>query len=81
MGLMTGLRKAATIAGAPAAAMQRLVHGTTVATNAVLERKPTSLALLTTAGFASVLEIGRHDVPPGENYYGWVKPGGPSRPS
>lgn len=37
----------------------RFVHGTTVATNAVLERKGPKTGLLTTAGFRDVLEIGR----------------------
>ncbi|WP_191057583.1 hydantoinase/oxoprolinase family protein [Geminicoccus harenae] len=35
------------------------LHGTTIATNAVLERKGARLGLLTTAGFKDVLEIGR----------------------
>jgi N-methylhydantoinase A len=38
------------------------------------------MALVTTAGFRSVLEIGRHDIPPGENYYGWIKPDRPVTP-
>jgi N-methylhydantoinase A len=37
----------------------RFVHGTTVATNAVLERKGACVGLITTAGFRDVLEIGR----------------------
>ncbi|MBB4002610.1 hydantoinase/oxoprolinase family protein [Aurantimonas endophytica] len=37
----------------------RFVHGTTVATNAVLERKGPKTGLLTTAGFKDILEIGR----------------------
>jgi N-methylhydantoinase A len=37
----------------------RFVHGTTVATNAVLERRGPKTGLLTTAGFKDVLEIGR----------------------
>ena len=37
----------------------RFVHGTTVATNAVLERKGAKIGLLTTVGFKDVLEIGR----------------------
>src|SRR3954447_6385422 len=37
----------------------RFVHGTTVATNAVLERKGAKVGLITTAGFRDVLEIGR----------------------
>ena len=36
---------------------ERLVHGTTVATNALLERKGASVALLTTAGHRDVLEM------------------------
>ena len=41
----------------------RLLHGTTVATNALLERKGARTALVTTAGFADVVEIGRQDRP------------------
>lgn len=41
--------------------IDRFVHGTTVATNAVLERKGSRLGLLTTAGFTDVLEIGRQN--------------------
>ena len=37
----------------------RFVHGTTVATNAVLERKGSCVGLITTEGFRDVLEIGR----------------------
>jgi N-methylhydantoinase A len=40
-----------------------LVHGTTVATNAVLERKGAICALITTAGFRDVLEMRRRDRP------------------
>ena len=40
-----------------------IVHGSTVATNAILERKGARTALITTAGFRDVLEIGRQDRP------------------
>jgi len=40
-----------------------LVHGTTVATNALLERRGARTALLTTAGFRDVLAIGRQNRP------------------
>ena len=40
-----------------------LVHGSTVATNALLERRGARAALLTTAGFEDVLEIGRQARP------------------
>ncbi|HEX9682999.1 MAG TPA: hydantoinase/oxoprolinase family protein [Acidimicrobiales bacterium] len=45
--------------GAP----QRLAHGTTVATNAVLERAGAAVALYTTAGFEDVIEIARQTRP------------------
>ncbi len=40
-----------------------LAHGTTVATNALLERRGARVALLTNAGFADLIEIGRQDRP------------------
>jgi N-methylhydantoinase A/oxoprolinase/acetone carboxylase beta subunit len=45
--------------GVAAADITRFVHGTTVATNAVLERKGARIGLITTEGFKDVLEIGR----------------------
>jgi N-methylhydantoinase A/oxoprolinase/acetone carboxylase beta subunit len=41
------------------AAVQRFLHGTTVATNAILEGNTARVALITTAGFGDVIEIGR----------------------
>ena len=38
-----------------------LIHGSTVATNAVLERKGASTLFLTTKGFKDILEIQRHE--------------------
>ncbi|MBI4751721.1 MAG: hydantoinase/oxoprolinase family protein [Acidobacteria bacterium] len=49
-----------------------LVHGSTVATNALLERKGAAVALITTAGFEDVLLIGRQTRP--ELYNFFVKP-------
>ncbi|MDP9019388.1 MAG: hydantoinase/oxoprolinase family protein, partial [Actinomycetota bacterium] len=40
-----------------------LAHGTTVATNALLERRGSAVALVTTRGFADVVEIARQDRP------------------
>src|SRR5262249_16600692 len=39
--------------------VRRLVHGTTVGTNAILERRGARVALITTAGFRDLIEIGR----------------------
>ncbi|NKE44108.1 hydantoinase/oxoprolinase family protein [Roseomonas frigidaquae] len=67
-------------AGHVAAQVTHVLHGTTVATNAILEHKGTQAGLLTTAGFRHVLEIGRHDIPRHENLYSWVKPRRPIPP-
>ncbi len=40
-----------------------IIHGSTVATNALLERKGASTALITTRGFKDVLQIGRQNRP------------------
>ena len=39
--------------------VRRLVHGTTVGTNAVLQRRGARVAVITTAGFRDLIEIGR----------------------
>ncbi|RMF82558.1 MAG: hydantoinase/oxoprolinase family protein [Chloroflexi bacterium] len=44
-------------------AIQRVSHGSTVATNAILERKGAKTALITTRGFRDVLFIGRQNRP------------------
>ncbi len=46
--------------------IDRVIHGTTVATNAVIERKGARTAMVTTAGFRDVIHIGRHQRP--QNY-------------
>jgi N-methylhydantoinase A len=61
-GVVDGLDEAAAD-GLSLPAVGTLAHGTTVATNAVLERDWAETALLTTAGFRDVLEIGRQDRP------------------
>jgi len=60
LGLMTGIKDAAACDGFALADIGYLLHGTTIATNAVLERKLAAGALVTTARFEDVLEIGRH---------------------
>ena len=52
-----------------------VVHGTTVATNALLEDDFSGLAFVTSKGFRGLLEIGRQSVPDSYgNSYFWVKP-------
>src|SRR3989440_4795627 len=69
--LIAALRAALPAGGAIAS----VAHGTTVATNAMLEERFHSLALVTTRGFRHLLEIARQSVPSGYgNSYFWVKP-------
>lgn len=58
-GVRLGVAEVLRKAGARPSLVERFIHGTTIATNAVLEEKGSTTALLTTAGFEDVLEIGR----------------------
>ncbi|HEX7126062.1 MAG TPA: hydantoinase/oxoprolinase family protein [Thermodesulfobacteriota bacterium] len=59
VGVMRGLQELAQRAGLAAREVTELLHATTVATNAVLERKGARTAVITTEGFRDVLLIGR----------------------
>ena len=60
-------------AGLRPEAIGEVVHATTVATNAILERKGARTALITTAGFRDVLELRRIRIPMSYDL-GWQKP-------
>jgi N-methylhydantoinase A len=62
-GILTGLRAIIEREGVPAPALRFVAHGTTVATNALLEGKGARTALVTTRGFRDLLEIGRQKRP------------------
>ncbi len=78
---LTGVRLALAAAGVDEGAIGRVLHGTTVATNLILEGKGARTALLTTRGFRHVLDIGRQDIPRRANLYAWIKPQRPVPPS
>lgn len=59
--LVEGIKAAGQRYGFALSDIGYVLHGTTIATNAVLERKLPNAALVTTAGFEDVLEIGRHN--------------------
>jgi N-methylhydantoinase A len=61
-------------ADVPLGKISRVVHGMTLATNAILEQSNSGAAAVVTAGFRDVLELGRHDAPRGVNNHGWIKP-------
>src|SRR5207245_8176027 len=58
-----GVLAALAEAEATPADLKVVVHGTTTATNALLERKGASTGLITTRGFRDVLELGRRTRP------------------
>ena len=60
IGLLTGIKEAAAKGSFTLDDVGYLLHGTTIATNAVLERKLARGALVTTKRFEDVAEIGRH---------------------
>ncbi len=75
IGLLEGMRKAVEQASSSQADISQLLHGSTTATNAVLEHKFEGLGLLVTKGFRHIIEIARQSVPDGYgNSYFWVKP-------
>ena len=57
-GVINGVEAALAEAGLNASALSLVLHGTTLATNAILERKGAKTAFVTTEGFRDVLEIG-----------------------
>ena len=78
-GFLAGIDKVLDLLGIPAAeagdALTAVCHGTTVATNQLLEGKVGVLGFITSEGYESVLEIARQSVPDGYgNSYFWVKP-------
>jgi N-methylhydantoinase A len=77
-GFMAGIDKVLGLLGLPAGhgdAIAAVSHGTTVATNQLLEGKVDRVGFVTTEGYEAMLEIARQSVPDGYgNSYFWVKP-------
>ncbi len=77
-GFLAGVEKVLGRLGLPTEhgdAIAAVSHGTTVATNQLLEGKVERLGFITTAGYEAMLEIARQSVPDGYgNSYFWVKP-------
>ncbi|GAA3712341.1 hydantoinase/oxoprolinase family protein [Terrabacter ginsenosidimutans] len=74
-GFLTGVRKVLDLMGASGDDISAVSHGTTVATNKLLEGKVEALGFITTEGYEFILEIARQAVPDGYgNSYFWVKP-------
>jgi N-methylhydantoinase A len=74
-GFMAGIDKVLGLLGASPADLTAVSHGTTVATNQLLEGKVERLGFVTNTGYEAMLEIARQSVPDGYgNSYFWVKP-------
>jgi len=72
--LSVGLFNAMEKIGISAREMDLFIHGTTIATNAIIERKGARCGLITTMGFRDVLELGRRDRPHVYGLYGVHEP-------
>ena len=70
IGVMTGIERICKDAGITPAEISEFMHGTTVATNAVLEGKGAVVGLIVTDGYKQVLQIARSFVPGG--LAGWI---------
>ena len=79
-GFLTGLKKILEDNGVAAGQVKHIFHGTTIATNAILENKGSPVGLLVSEGFRFVLEIARHGTPRLVNPNSWIKPDRPVRP-
>ena len=70
IGVLRGIEHACRLAGIGLEQVGDVLHGTTVATNAILEGKGARVGLVTTDGFRQVLQIARSFVPGG--LAGWI---------
>lgn len=70
VGVLRGVTGVCAAAGIDLSDVRSVLHGTTVATNAVLEGKGARVGLVTTSGFRQVLQIARSFVPGG--LAGWI---------
>src|SRR3954466_3942135 len=62
-GVLTGVERICAEAGIAPGDLRNLVHGTTVATNAMLEGKGARVGLVTTQGFGQILHLARSQTP------------------
>ena len=62
-GVLTGVRRICQEAGIEAGDLRNILHGATVATNAVLESKGARVGLVTTQGFKQILHLARSQTP------------------
>ena len=75
VGILTGVEAICSAAGISPSEVEFFLHGTTVATNAMLEGKGARVGLVTTEGYRQILQIARSFVPGGlAGWIVWPKP-------
>ena len=79
-GFIAGISRILKTNGVAYSQVRRIFHGTTIATNAILEGKGTPVGVLVSDGFKYVLEIGRHSMTRLANPHVWFKPERPGPP-
>src|SRR5947207_5699139 len=62
-GVLVGVRRICDESGVPPEELRYVMHGTTVATNALLEAKGARVGLITTKGFKQILHLARSQTP------------------
>lgn len=78
-GVLNGVKRICAEAGIDVADLRNILHGTTVATNAVLESKGARVGLITTRGFHQILHLARSQTPgPLAGWIIMVKPDPPA---
>ena len=78
-GVLVGVKRICAEAGIAANDLQNIVHGTTVATNAMLEGKGARVGLITTGGFQQILHLARSQTP--GPLAGWINMTKPDPPA
>lgn len=63
VGVLTGVARICEQAGVDSQSLSQIMHGTTVATNVILEGKGARVGLVTTAGFKQILHLARSQTP------------------
>ena len=76
-GTVQGIRELTELAGTDPSQLEQVFHGTTIATNIVIEHDGATVGLITTEGYRDILHIARHKKPLNFSNY-QARGGGPA---
>src|SRR6516162_1063410 len=74
VGVLAGIEEALATTGVAPAEVSRVVHGTTLATNVILEQRGGPVGFVTTAGFGDLLRLGREARVEEDRFDLWFEP-------